>query len=247
MNIDQLAFRTLPVLVEQAQAQLAGGLTTIDNKFDPQYLQNIFIQGRAALIKQAYTGNRGMAANHTIPSICIQNYYPTYDPDLQDDKCWNKFIVPEVIAFDDKFDGMRYVGSENDMNEFYRVRNASQYSTMIKDKMMKRLIDDRTVYIYTATDNILKLNDMDLRSGFKARCVFSNPLLIDEYDMLTDPFPLDISLCNMLISEIYNTFTRFESYTKTGSAAIGEDETQNPQLSRQLLNLMIKQSEGGRI
>ena len=224
MNVDELNLRTLPQLIEIATMQLSGGQYNIDGTVDPQYIETMLILLRSTAIRNNYTGSRYVAANKTIPSICIQDYHVIYDDDLQDDPCWNKFYCPEVISLDDKFDGLRYVGTEDDTNAFYRVKNASQYASMLNDPILKRLMEQNIVYMYTATDNILKVNDKDLRS-FKVRGIFTDPTVIPTYNKNIDPFPCDINTITTILNELYAMFTKNESATPSDAIADGKDES----------------------
>ena len=77
--------------------------------------------------------------------------------------------------------------------------------------------------------------------------VLANPLNCPSYNEDVDLFPMAGNDINTLMSAVYNAFTRFESYVKSDTVADGDSNDQNPQLSRYLMSLMIKQSQGSGI
>src|ERR1017187_694024 len=104
-------YRTLPAIIEAISRQPSGGVVNIDSKFNPLFLKQMVIQGRAELAKTFYTGNRSIAQNHFIPDIYRQTFELVYDPLRQDkSSCWNIFECPDFIALDNESSGLRYAG-----------------------------------------------------------------------------------------------------------------------------------------
>ena len=243
--VDELLFGTLPQIIEQCQIQSAGAIKTIDSKFDDQYFTTILIQGRAALIKSAFTGNRQMAKNSRIPSICIQTYNPIYDPNIQDDPCCVKFKVPDIISISQYENGFRYIGSKKKNKQFFILESRQQYSDFQGSKTMKSILNTNVAALYD--NNTMELyGDLDLKD-FKVEAVFANPYDVVLWNPLVDKFPLDGNSINELVSSVFNVFSRWEAFARGGEVALGEDSVSQPALTRQMANLMIKGTQNSGI
>lgn len=237
--------RTLPAIIESIQRQANAGIASIDNRFNPIYLQSIVIFGRAELLKTIYTGNRGMASNHYIHEAWKQEYELVYDPLLQTDDCWNHFECPDPISLDDVSNGFRYIGNKKGNNNYMILHSTEQYADYLNDANMVSIMNTKILSLYDGGNRIIKLRNCapdfkGIKSG-KVRAVFANPLDIPSYNIDTDIFPMDGNSVNSLISAIWTTI-RFAAYGKPDMVADGSDETQQAQLTRAITNMFLKQA-----
>ena len=241
-------YRTVPALIEFLQREANAGIDTIDSRYNPLFLQQMIVAGRAELIKSAYTGNRGMAENHFIPDIAKQTYELEYDPLLNQNnkECWVKFFCPDVISLDSESDGFRRIGNERGGKAYIRIKSDEQFDQYNDDAMMKKIMDTKVLWWYVADERVMKVRDIApeykaIRHG-KVRAIFSNFIENPQFNFDVDFIPLDGNSLITLINSLWSVI-RLSAYAKPDEVADGSDNSSQANLTRYLFGQFIKGSE----
>lgn len=176
-----------------------GAILTDENRFDMGYMRTLLNTYRGRVIRELYVGSRYMAANKRINNVCYQSFYPEYSNFLQDDDCYNKFIVPPVITIEQHSDGFRYVGTPDNSVAFKRIKDRADLSVL--NNLSKFAPKDSTYISYLYDGYYMEIYGQDVRE-YKIEAIFQNPFDIPTYNPDVDHYPLaddDIPFMEQLI------------------------------------------------
>ncbi len=188
-----------------------GAIETNVSKLDDPYMLALLDSGRNVWLVETYKNDK------RLPPICYQKYYPTYSLDLQPtDKCFKKFLMPDIIRLDEHSDGIRYVGEDDyddeGTNNFARVQSRAWLSNYKKHPVMNP--NRYFSHLYDGSAGILELRG-------KARLVekplvealFKHPLQIPTFNKEQDQYPLSLDGIYAVKGMITSNDTRLAEMT----------------------------------
>lgn len=174
---------------------VSAALNTDENRYEPDYIDDIANQYRAAAIREIW------GESSRINSIWTQQYIAKYSADLQDDDNFVRFACPSAISIDNFRDGFFYVGSVDGNTAYRKVISRASFAnanihriTKINNRIVKALWSDGYWEIYGAP----------LIKELRVDGIFPKPTDIPSFNPDYDPYPIDdntLVLMKALIKE----------------------------------------------
>jgi len=217
---------TLPEIADAIKRQPSGGIVTDETRFEDQYLYKIINSYRNQLLRQVYQKDKRIAA------AAYQRYYPTYEKDLQSSTCFRLFRCPLIISFDERSDGLRYVGSLDYNNNFRRHQSRATLSSVTKNKYLDVNSGRFISFLYNGNDKLIEVYGIPLVEEILVEGIFTNPLDIPTYNVEQDNYPISEDLLPMLFEIIFKSVTATEANTPTDLISEGDDGTPQQILRR---------------
>jgi len=179
---------TTPQILDQFQRLPEGGLMVDTNRYDPLFLLSLLDAGRAAWVVEMYRKDK------RIEPVFYQKYYPSYSIPLQPtDKCYAKFLMPDILRLDEHSDGIRYVGYDDynggTANNFRRIVSRAWVSTLSNHPVMNP--NRAFSFLYDGSAKILELRGKaKLVEAPLVEALFKHPLDIPTFNRDTDDYPI---------------------------------------------------------
>lgn len=219
---------TLPEIIDYIKRNPSGGIATDESRFDDVYLESILNVYRAQVLKLVYQ------KDNRINPVCYQRHYPEFEKKLQDGAlCKVLFRSPEVISFDSRSDGFRYVGSIDCANAFRRHQSRATLSTVIKNKFLNIESGRFTSYLYNGSDQLIEVYGNPMIQELLIEAVFADPSEIPIYNKQIDQYPVNEDLLPMIFEQVFKAVTGPQAATPTDLISEGNDATPQQLMRRQ--------------
>ena len=196
-----------------------GGKFTDENRANPLSLISVLNTVRAVVLTQRH------AKSNTIHPGFKQQYYPKYEPLLQEDECVSVFRLPRVVEFNDMMDGLLFMGSVTDNSEFKRVRSRSEYHNMLGHRIGRYMLDKHTYYLPDQSSELVTVYKKNVKHVF-LEIVADDPTKVEGFNIEKDDYPITMDALKK-VEEMVRQGTIF-SYLKypSNKASNSQDDTQ---------------------
>lgn len=191
-----------------------GAITTNENRFDFKYLLSLLDEARAAWIQQVYMQDKRLAP------ILYQKYYPDYSQPLQPgEKCYAKFLMPDIVRLDEHSDGLRYVGYDDGeggvANNFQRIVSRATLASYANHPVMNPYNERTYSFLYDGASGILELYGKGrfIRKPPLIEAVFKHPTEVPSFNLDHDDYPLTMDGINAVTNMIFAADTRISEQT----------------------------------
>ena len=182
-----------------------GGVVTDRTRYDYGYLQTLANLYRARLLRTIYQKEK------RLNPVCYNKYYPTYEPDLQDNPLCVKFRHPEVIGLDSNNDGFRYIGTTSYSEGFGRIQSRGWLSTFNKNSVTSTYMTNNPVALYDGNSQIIEVYGLPNIKNIMTEVLLSDPRQSPFFNILVDQFPLNDDLIPDLIAMAFSEQEGIES------------------------------------
>jgi hypothetical protein len=194
----------MPLLSEITESIIrvdSAGIFTDENRAaDNPYIDYLVNNVRAIVIAEDWKKNKRVDTGN-LQIITLKKVNT-----LQDSDCYVRFEVPPALLLDKNNDGFRFVGSATENIQYMRARTRGEASvyrhrvtTFNNPKFVTWMYDGRYIEVYGNPD-IEKI---------KIEAIFDNPLLLPNFNVLIDQYPLGndlIPLVELYIKKNYMDF-----------------------------------------
>ncbi len=196
---------TIREICESVSRLPDGGIVNDRTRYDQGYLESTVGNFRARVIRLLYLKNR------RINPVCYQKHWPTFEEDLQDDKCCVKFRHPEVISLDNLSDGFRFIGTPDFSVAFARIQSRSWLSTFNNNKVTTTAGNRRPTVLYDGSQQILEVRGLPELEIILTESILADPLSIPTYNKKYDQYPLSEDMIQDMLQMIFSEETSIAS------------------------------------
>jgi hypothetical protein len=196
-----------------------GGKFTDENRANPLSLISVLNTGRAVVLTQRH------AKSNTIHPGFKQQYYPKYEPLLQEDECVSVFRLPRVVEFNDMMDGLLFMGSVTGKGEFKRVRSRNEYHNMLGHRIGRYMLNKHTYYLPDSSSELVTVFKEGVKNVF-LEIVADDPTSVEGFNIEKDDYPITMDALKK-VEEMVRQGTIF-SYLKypSNKASNSQDDSQ---------------------
>ncbi len=203
-------------IIDLIQSDPEGAQSVNVNRWDDDFLINLIDLGRAAWAIESYMKDK------RLEPILYQKFYPKYSLPLQPtDKCYAKFLMPDIIRLDEHSDGIRYVGEDDynggGVNNFRRVVSRAWLSTFNNHPVMNT--NRAYSFLYDGSSGILELRGKatPVKEPL-VEALFKHPLQIPTFDRDANDYPLTLDGINAVKNMILTSDARLVENTNPKAA-----------------------------
>lgn len=195
---------TLEQIADHLIRSISSGLSGIDNKYEPRYIEALIPGLYARAIQINYTGDRANAANKRIGGESILYLDIDIDPTIQPvgtigkPKDYLVFDCPPPIAINSKVTGLQYVGSPNTTVTFSEVMNRQDAANMIQ----RGFFQGKEIGWCYEGNYLLVWGNMMLKT-MGIGIVPQNPLEVSTFNELTNRYPISENLITGLMTRLF--------------------------------------------
>lgn len=209
--------QTLESLTQEITAQVEGGISTDETKFEPLFVESIIHQTRATLLKP----------QTVVSQLWVNEYNPPYSVDLQEgDFCDIIIEVPAPIMFDRHGEGLIYIGAANGKQPFRRIGYLGDSSLAFQHPLTKPSEKDVS-YSVSAKDKdflVVQVYGNVSLENILVKVVAYNPTLLPSFRRDTDLYPITGDLITQMKSGVANSL--MSQMAQTPADTLGD--TQDP-------------------
>lgn len=206
-------------VIERSQRLPFGGIISDENRLDSDYMLNLIDTARGQLGRDIFKTNKRLNPQW------YQQYFPVFDPAIQDDLIVVRFACPEVISLGPNDDGFRYIGTIDCATSFSRIKNRSELSMISHHKIMRAVANVNTAVLYNGSNQQLEVYYNSELEELLVEALFANPRQVPTYNSFFDNYPIPDDLLPMLDQYILKAATQMESMTKPDYRNQGEQQT----------------------
>lgn len=173
----------------------SGGASTVEGKFDPDFMLYILDQFRAVAIMQFYQlKNRNIALHYTLqqPYTAIKDSADQVEDPVTGGYCFVKFKMPAVIIINEVVDGFGYVGSPNGATPYRRLRSRIQMSDLMANQLLRE--DKERIYYVTCSDGTVEVLNNPGQNKLLTEACFMQPTQVPGFSIDDDRYPINDSI-----------------------------------------------------
>ncbi len=225
---------SLYAIVEQADRMVNAGIQTDESRMDRAYLAVLVHQGRAVVCAEDYLKFQRWDSN------ALQYFYPQYSQYLQSSVCFTRFQLPTgFVSADARKDGLVYVGSSNDienfnaygLQNFYRVKFRTELIDMLNHpitnpkngNMILALVEGNTMEVYST----------GLIKNLAVGAVWSDPTAMPDFNVNKDSYPIGSDLIPRILTYVYQTALGIEKSQVPDTISSSSESTPPAQFQQQ--------------
>jgi len=185
----------LSQIIDEIRNDLNSGMGYNDSRFDDEYLENKIHTARAALIAQRMMKVGKFINDAWVQTLDISFVNRDTDCDVVEFEC------PNVISTGSENDGFVYVGHNNGLKPFPRIRKG--YSTLSQHSIFSQKKEMMWDYKHLEQNRmVLQFYNNNKLEYVMVRAMFNNPIEIPNFDKTIDHYPVDASLQREIVDFI---------------------------------------------
>jgi hypothetical protein len=176
-------------VVDTLIRSVSGGVNTIDNKYEPRYVEALVPQLREQAIKLDYFGGRNNAASRRLDYAYTQQVTVNVDTGLNNNLDYVTFTIPKPLSLGRMVNGLVYVGQENNAVSFAQMYNREDIANAKARGMF-----DGSVIAFFWEGGKLEVYGNKMLTEVNIRGVFSDPTVVSGFSIEADDYPVNEAL-----------------------------------------------------
>jgi hypothetical protein len=188
---------TLREVVDTLIRSVSGGTNTIDNKYEPRYVEALVPQLREQALKIVYYGDKNTGATRRIDYAYTQPINIDVDTNLDPELDYVTFACPKPIVVGRMVDGLVYVGKKKSATSFSKMLNREDIANAQMRGMFKG-----AVIAYIWEEGKLEVYGNKMLKEVNVRGAFSDPTQVPNFNADTDEYPVTESLL-MIMTDLF--------------------------------------------
>jgi hypothetical protein len=215
-------------VVDTLIRSVSGGTNTIDNKYEPRYVEALLPQLREQALKVVYYGDKNTGATRRIDYAYAQNITIQVDTGLDPDLDYVTFTCPKPIAIGRMVDGLLYVGKKNSATSFSKMLNRED----IANAKMRGMFNG-SVIAYIWEEGKLEVYGNKMLKELNVRAAFSDPTQVPNFNIQTSAYPVTDSLL-MIMTDLFKANQNINIQKPADPIMDGADTTSRGIISQNL-------------
>lgn len=172
---------------------VSGGTNTVDNKYEPEYVEALIPSLRERAIRIEYFGDRSRKGSLRLDYSLFQKGVFQRDAQQNKDADYVTFTIPRAISLGDSKDGFVYVGQKNNSVSFTKLFNREDVSNM---KARGMLQGGQIAFVHEGDKGEFYGNNS--LTEVEVRGIFFDPTEVPDFRVEVDDYPITASLLTLM-------------------------------------------------
>lgn len=176
-------------VVDTLIRSVSGGVNTIDNKYEPRYVEALVPQLREQAIKIDYFGGKNNAASKRLDYSYTQTVTVNVDTGLNNQLDYITFTIPRPLSVGRMVNGLVYVGQKNNAVSFAQMYNRED----IANAKARGMFDGSVIAFFWEGGKLEVYGNKQL-TEVNVRGIFSDPTVVPNFNIEVDDYPVNEAL-----------------------------------------------------